>query len=101
MINFVILSLTSSTYSLVLSIIEIEEYDSEDEKENMDDHNNNKHTESKESTGNITNHCRVYGPYTTNTKPNTTKSCYQLHEYNSSNERDIPKVNLNFFISLV
>ena len=77
-------------------VVEIEDYESEDEKNKIDDHNNNKNKQSK-CIEDVTNNCS--GMYITS-KSDNSKSCFQLKDmsnavdknYSSSNQR-VPKVS--------
>ena len=99
-VTIIVLNLISV---LLTFIIEIEEYDSEDEETNIsDDPNNNKNQQSKVDANNVTTSTNKSVSYFSRSRLNNTKSCYQLQDMslhnpsrtqNSfSNPQHVPKV---------
>ena len=73
-------------FSIVTFIIEIEEYDSEDEETNIsDDRNNNKNQQSKVDENNVATSTNHSVSYFSRTRLNNTKSCYQLQDMSLNN----------------
>ena len=67
-------------------IIEIEEYDSEDEETNIsDDPNNNKNQQSKVDPSNVGTSTNNSVSYFSRSRLNNTKSCYQLQDMSLNN----------------
>ena len=73
-------------FSIITFIIEIEEYDSEDEETNIsDDPNNNKNQQSKVDANNVTTSTNKSVSYFSRSRLNNTKSCYQLQDMSLNN----------------
>ena len=73
-------------FSIVTFIIEIEEYDSEDEETNIsDDPNNNKNQQSKDDPSNVATSTNNSVSYFSRSRLNNTKSCYQLQDMSLNN----------------